>query len=283
MFRTLHMMKTAHFIALALFLAFPLAAQQPNPSLFEPLLVPVFASGPGALGSQWTSTMTLLNSGQSAVTLAKPLLSGDPHCPAVCGCGVTAVLQPGSPAEPCPSFQNPSGVLLWIPRTTPEDDPRLDFSLRVRDVSRSVLNAGTEVPVVRERNLRGTQPFWLLNVDTDSGFRVALRFYDLLNYDQLPVHLRIYGVRSAVYLETTIQLSYPVRTLVYDPFPTQTAFAVIADLTAQFPELKDKGPVNIEIQFAESLADPPYAHKHTYAFASITNNLTQTFTTVTPQ
>jgi len=274
-------MNATRLLLLSFTLVAPLVAQTPDPSKFEPVLVPVFSAGSGAFGSQWVSSMHLLNSGKTAVDLAKPVLSsslfGDDTCFIT-----TATLRPKQPATLCKTVMDPSGVILYVPRTTAEDDKNLNFHLRVRDTSRSDQNAGTEVPVVRERNLRGEEPFWLLGVDTDDGYRVALRFYDILGVDGLPLTMRAYG-REGLLLETSITLSQPIRTLAVDPFPLHPAYEIVPDLTALFPQLKGHGPLDIEIRYDPPPGAPPYPHKHLYAFASITNNATQVFTIVTPQ
>jgi hypothetical protein len=277
-------MSVTRLLPLLAFLALPALGQiVPNTAAYEPMLIPVFANGPGANGSQWTSSLTMLSGKTADVTLPRAYFSGDPRCPAVCGCGATPTLRQDEPAEVCPSLADASGLIVFIPRPADaEDDQALNAHLRVRDTSRSDQNAGTEVPVVRERDLRDSDPFWLLGVDSDAHFRVVLRFYDVTAFDGLPVTVNVFDAHGLELLSTTVTLSNPIRTVLPDFFPLRPSFAMIGDLTGQFPQLRDKGPLNIRLQFAESLADPPYPHKKNWAMASITNNTTQLFTTVTP-
>jgi hypothetical protein len=266
----------------------PLLAQEPDPAKFEPMLVPVFSSGAGAFGSQWSSTVVLRNSGDTTIKLARPAVTNYPLCPTDpinCISPATAELAPGALSLLDYALQDPAGVILYIPRPAlVEDDQNLNVGLRVRDLSRSEDNLGTEVPVVRERNLRRTEPFQLLDVDVDSRYRAALRLYDVHGFDGEAVVVRIDNPFGQRLVDTIVHLSRPAQqSFAADPFPLHPAYAVISDLAAQFPQLRDQVRVNVEIQFESPLSDPPYPYKHTYAFVSITNNVTQMFTTVTPQ
>jgi hypothetical protein len=275
-------------LLLVLLAATPLLAQEPDPAMFEPMLVPVFSSGAGAFGSQWSSTAVLRNSGGTTIKLAKPVVTNYPLCPTDpinCIGPATAELAPGALSLLDYTLQDPAGAILYIPRPAlVEDDQNLNVDLRVRDLSRSTENLGTEVPVVRERNLRRTEPFELLNVDVDSRYRAAIRFYDVHGFDGEAVVVRIDNAFGQRLVDTIVHLSRPAQqSFAVDPFPLRPAYAVISDLAAQFPQLKNQIRVNVEIQFESPLSDPPYPYKHTYAFVSITNNATQMFTTVTPQ
>jgi hypothetical protein len=281
-------MNQNRLLLLALLATAPLLAQEPDPATFEPMLVPVFWSGAGAFGSQWSSTLILRNSGDTTIHLARPAVTNFPLCPTDpvnCIGPATAELGPGALSLLDYTLQDPAGAILYIPRPAlVEDDQNLNVDLRVRDQSRSDDNLGTEVPVVRERNLRGTEPFQLLNVDVDSRYRTAIRFYDVHGFDGEAVVVRIDNAFGQRLVDTIVRLSRPAQqSFAADPFPLRPAYAVISDLAAQFPQLKSQVRVNVEIQFESPLIDPPYAYKHTYAFASITNNVTQMFTTVTPQ
>src|SRR5258706_2209122 len=281
-------MNGTRLLLVALLAAAPLLAQEPDPSRFEPMLVPVFSSGAGAFGSQWSSTVVLRNSGAASITLARPAVTNFPLCPTdpVNCIGLAAAeLAPGALSLLDYKLQDPAGVILYIPRPAlVEDDQDLNVNLRVRDLSRSDENLGTEVAVVRERNLRRTEPFDLLNIDVDDRYRAAIRFYDVHGFNGEAVTLRIDNLFGQRLVDTIVRLSRPAQqSFAADPLPLRPAYAVISDLAAQFPRLKDQVRVNVEIQFESPLIDPPYAYKHTYAFASITNNVTQMFTTVTPQ
>jgi hypothetical protein len=130
-----------------------------DPAVFEPILFPLSFQGPGAFGSQWV-TENFLYANSSAAYFRDPLPCAG--CSTSIGIGMKQLTNDG----------NPWGHLLYAMRGTTGS---ADFASRVRDNSRQTLTAGTEVPVVRERDFRGQLRF--LNVPVDSRYRVMLRLW----------------------------------------------------------------------------------------------------------
>ncbi len=260
---------------LLLLMAFPLGAQQPpNPPDYEKILLPVVFQGPGAHGSVWTTRIFAHNAGKEPVPAANPIFEGDPKCPAICGCAATPVIEPGRTNSVCVAgFSDPMG-LIYYPLRSVADNVR--FSARIFDASRSAVNGGTEIPVVRERDFR-TDSIVLVDVPAAPLFRLALRVYDPDQHDGGLVRMRITAVDAQTpIVESTITLSYPIRTLLPDPFPNRPAFAYIGDLLTAHPELSRIASVRIELT-------PVTDGMRIWGFVTITNNDTQQVTTVSPQ
>lgn len=235
---------------------------------FEPVLFPVAYRGAGALGSQWETEISLRNDNNHVLT---PFWS---HFGTRCN-------------PPCDARPRPRSTLIirdlnippgFVEHFSRQDMPSLAFGTLIRDRSRQAEALGTEIPVVRERDLFDRK-FHLLNVPTDPRFRVALRLYDLegglvVTPEQgrpRTITVRFQTMDSD---DTIAALHVPLLpTVAYTP-----AFAIIGDLVATVPELAGKGPLRIEI-------DPDVApgQRTVWGFVSVTNNETQHVTVISPQ
>lgn len=145
---------------------------------YETVLLPIYLDGriSGAQGSQWQTDLWLRNNGAAAATLAPWDCPAGQVCPAVFP--LTRTLAAGESLHNLPAFFRPPTAnparLLYISRSEAD---QVAAQLRFADVSRATLNAGTELPVVREDDLL-TGATTLLNVPFESRFRVLLRVYD---------------------------------------------------------------------------------------------------------
>jgi len=126
-----------------------------DPAIFEPILFPVSFQGPGALGSQWV-TENFISSDTTAFFRDRL-----PCCGSIIT-GSTQLL----------NNTNPWGHVLYAIRGTTDS---LTLASRIRDTSRQAQTAGTEVPVVRERDFRSRLRF--INIPVDSRYRVMLRLW----------------------------------------------------------------------------------------------------------
>ena len=254
------------------------AAAQPT---HEKILIPVFFSGPGAHGSEWWTTVSAYaqadGDGTTPLVFSRAVLEGDPQCPAVCGCDGSAEVQPGTVKNVCILNANPAGLLLYRDKNGAD----VQFSARVADLSRSVETAGTELKIVRERELRRINIVFP-SVPIGPGYRVGLRLFDTSNTQNPEVGLRIYRHtgRGTPVVEETIPLN--VSPDLADPRPAHPSFAMIADLAARYPQLKDHGVILIELLLPEADVSPVPAPSY-WAVVTITNNVTQQVTMVTPQ
>lgn len=260
-------------LILAFVAAFSAAAQ----STHERILVPVFFSGPGAHGSQWWTTVSVANNGETPVRFTRDVLAGDPDCPAICGCGPVAEVHSGNVGELCILNADPSGLLLYMEKNQAD----VHFGARVADLSRSNDTAGTELKIVREHELRKNSII-LPNIPIGPGYRVGLRLFDTFPPPNPEVILRIHDRRELgiPLVEETIPLSLPPDA--FEPRPAHPAFAMIGDLGARYPQLQSHGLVVIELILPELDISPVPAPSY-WAVATITNNVTQQVTMVTPQ
>ncbi len=240
--------------------------------------MPVFFAGPGAHGSDWWTTVFVANAGQDAIRFTRHILSGEPDCAAVCGCGPTTELRAREVKELCVAYgAHPFGLLLYMEKNQPD----AHFGARIADRSRSVDTAGTELKIVREHELRRINII-LPYIPISPGYRVGLRIFDTFPQPHPEVLLVIHdqGGLDAPLVEEIIPLNLPPDA--GDPQPAHPAFAMIGDLAARYPQLKGHGLVTIELLLPELDISPVPAPSY-WAMATITNNVTQQVTMVTPQ
>lgn len=241
------------------------------PVFGETILLPVLTNDtPGAFGSVWSTSFSILNRGTS------PLL-----------------VQGAGPSQPPLGFALPNQEDLEIPpnRTmayvpnTPVlitrgasakllhvDDARaadLEVNLRIQDTSRQSSSFGTEIPTVRG-SVAATKPIDLFLVPTVDSFRSLLRVYD---FDPAPGHavlVRLYNpaatlnnpANDEVVFETTLEFQVPPDTFNYPGYAQMNVPSAVL-------------PVRIEIiPMTEGL--------RFWGFLSVTNNASQHVTLVTP-
>lgn len=244
----------------------PSLVQQLDPAFYEPVLIPVIYSGPGAYGSSWDTEVVLRNENDYPLTL---------HSGSIFYVGCSIVLCDLRP-QPHASVklthdafrvQYPTGYIQFVPR---QAAPKLHFGVLVRDLSRQAEAFGTEIPVIRESEIFD-RPFELLNVPTDSRFRVGLRLYGLggAAYPHITIWSSdAYTPLISPLVSTDMQLSTIASGLFAG---TRPAYAQISDLVGAYPQLIGKGPLRIVID------------RGGWAFVTVTNNETQHVTTITPQ
>lgn len=241
----------------------------PHPANYTPVLIPLIFQGPGAFGSEWVTTAMGYNDSDVAVT---PLNHVVTNCP--------------PNVSPCPlplfaprvwdSFHHgvlyPTGVILWLPRDQDED---LHFSLRVRDRSRSDDNDGTDIPVVREKEL--LREVHLLDVPLRAGFRHTIRIYDLGFSEGRRVTVTAFGPFGETLATSSATLVAERENCLGGPvgcIPSFPRFASLSDFVSS--DLPGVDRMRLEIR-------PSDPGMRLWAFVSITNNVTQQITTVTPE
>lgn len=273
---------TRLLLAVLLVASASIHAQRPDPD-YQRVLVPVFWFGGGAGGSQWWSSFDITSS-EGSFDLGFPALKDDSACEYFCPCELTARVEEGEAQTICGNFEDPRGVLLWVPRTVSPEI--VHTSLRVLDRSREADRAGTQIPVVWESDLySGT--IVLLDVLTEPRFRSTLRIYDAFLFETDFV-LRFYDMDRYRKGDRELLLETIVRSRVERPagpprFPLHPATAIIGNIVAQWPQLAAARSVAIEVSGTHLLVSPPQYENRFYAFASITNNTTQEVTTVSPR
>lgn len=222
-----------------------------DPVVFEPILFPLSFQGPGAFGSQWTTESFILSNGSTAYF--RDALPCD---------GCSATINIGT--KRLANNANPWGHVLYAIRGT---FGAVDFASRIRDTSRQAQTAGTEVPVVRERDFRGLLRFF--NIPIDSRYRVMLRVWSLSDNPQFLVN-----VESIPPQQVTLSMTR---------IPGTTMSFGSVDLA---PLLSKAGvaPASVTVYppgFPSSFPVPP--SPQIWGMLSITNNDTQQVTIVSPQ
>lgn len=243
--------------------------------LYVRVLLPVYLDQPvaGGQGSRWETDFWIYNHGLERVLLAPYACPNDAVCPiGAPDWDSSARVEPRSAVHGVPGLFRPPvatpGRFLYY---TKNGVGNLDFHLRIRDSSRDATNAGTEIPVVHESDLR-TSTLHLINIPMDSRFRQTLRIYD----GALPptrFAVRVYDFASnALLASTTVEAVSPDVGLFRDLPP----LAQIPDLRGLLPGRTAAGAVRVEVE-------PLSSGSHFWAFVSVTNNETQQATLVTPQ
>lgn len=253
-----------------------------DPAGFERVLIPlVFQSErPGAYGSRWVSDLVIRNESDT------PLQIFQSECSFFCECvGVTCttVLTPAhsrfgqygifdsfNPTSP--------GALIYIGRSA---GSVVSMQSRIRDVSRLNQSWGTEVPVVRERDLL-SETAYLLDVPLDPRFRLHFRAYAVSSLTG-EAHLRATVLDDAT---GEILAVVPLRLnpggfgapkpLLEGERPSHPAYAEIGALHTLIPA--GRGTTRLRVMLTPESPGLKY-----WAFIAITNNDTQHVTLVTPQ
>jgi len=261
------------------------AAGQSSPDpRYERVLVPVFFFGGGAHGAQWWTDLNVLSI-DGDIELAVPLLQGNPTCPALCGCDAERTADEWAAESVCPTFEDDSGLMLYVPRGTSPDT--LQIAARGRDMSRDADRYGTQIPVVWERDLLGDRMI-LLDIPTDPRYRTGLRLYDAYQW-QGHYTLRFFDMARLRQGDDTpllvrgVELDHDVDPRDAPNLFMRPAFAFIGDIVATWPELAAASSVAIEIIGSHPIVSPPAPDRRFYALASITNNNTQELTIVAPR
>ncbi|HEX9459913.1 MAG TPA: hypothetical protein VGA84_12240 [Thermoanaerobaculia bacterium] len=248
-------LKTFLLVIATLLAALPAWAQSTR------VLVPIVATGAsGAFDSLWTSEVVAFNSSADPVSILYPH-----SCVGTCGVPGTVLhaFEAGDLAILTGSAV--PAAFIYVPN---ESVDAIEFGLRVRDVSRQTDSWGTEVPVVRESRAF-QRPFDLLNVPLPSRFRQTLRVYDFEDKSGSGVSVQFYDMVTGRLLKD-FQLAMLPRS--NDTF---TPAYVQLDQFGQAAELAGIDRIRVRIS-------PTNATQRLWAMVSVTNNVTQELTMITP-
>jgi hypothetical protein len=239
-----------------------------DPAVFEPILFPISFQGPGAFGSQWITESFLYSSGSAAnIRDALPC--------AGCSTGSSAAFfRDPLPCAGCSTMftlgtsrlinnGNPWGHVLYALRGT---TGALELASRIRDTSRQAITAGTEVPVVRERDFRGLLRF--MNIPVDPKYRITLRLWALGDYPQY-----IFAIDAVPALQNSLSLTR---------IPGTSMWFGSADVTATI-QLAAGNPTNLLVTPSPYGSNNPAFTPPIWGMLSITNNDTQQVTIVSAQ
>jgi hypothetical protein len=227
----------------------------------ERVFYPSVFTGPGAHGSEWNTNNFVRNRGPMELWTIPYL--GQNILPIF----VPAPLPVGT-RTPVDNEQRDGGLLVLVPAGT---ESWLSYSSHIVDESRRRTDAGTELPVVHERE--AAPRIELLNVPLTSESRQTLRIFDFDAVDgrQVRVQVDIDGRQPVVLNATLTHTIVCVTTPCYPRHPTYAVINLDAD-----DRLRGAGPADITIYARTN--DAPL-----WAYVSVTNNDTQHVTTNTPQ
>jgi hypothetical protein len=254
-----------------------------DPVSYERVLLPVVVKGevPGALGSRWTTQVSILNNSGQDVDV-KGYVTAPRGCPILCN--PSPLTRPAIafyPAIASPGAVTQGAILLLDRRFSDS----VEVHLRVQDISRQSQTWGTEVPVVREKGLyQGTLN--LLDIPIGVAFRQTLRVYDVDARPDAVVRVRFYRVNPAtdttsevldpappdlLVAERTVHLITEQRigTPAYD-----LGYAEISNVGV-LPELQNVDRIRIEVTSLTT-------GLRFWGFVSVTNNDTQHVTVISP-
>lgn len=253
-------------------------------SEYERILIPIFTSRPvpGAFGSLWKSELQIVNRTRLSLDPTIDIFPLEPRCDSEVCVAPLAPMKMLSPRFATPRLDviDPP-VLQFYVRS--DLAPYLAFTLRIRDLSRQSESWGTDVPVVRERDLRTS--LTLVDVPLQPRFRQMLRVLMPDYVGCCAAHAIFFSAEGNVLAEREVRAGRPngsIGGLVPAPylregsreFPLQPAYAEI-DLRS-IPELAGHETVWLIIESAS----PP---SRVWAFVSVTNDETQQVTLITPK
>lgn len=240
--------------------------QDPQPDEQIRLLIPIAISAPGASNTSW-QTDVLVNNGNGEVLLLANAASqgGDvAH-------GVTPANIPPFSTRPItlsPPGGN-AGAFLYVPRRLVDN---VLVSVRVHDTSRDGESWGAEIPVVPEGQFRSS--IVLAGVPTDLRFRTLLRLYGYsFANDEAKIALRdddtgeLLATRTLELISGTQDGTNPPVAPAYGQLSLEGILAPFAVAHAR---------VRAEVASADFGGTP------LWAFVSVTNNITEQVTTITP-
>lgn len=236
------------------------------PPLWSQILIPLIGpDAPGLGGSLWRTEVTAL------IASDTPIEVRPTFCELVLSCG------PPSPPlrRPFNAYQQIAGILpgalgqfIYV---APSDESKLYLNSRVYDVSRSEQTAGSEIPIVRARDFRGTTVS-LVGIPVAPEYRHTLRIYDLDGRAGARVMIHVYADDETTPRASVLQsLTLPAGaiTTIQDR-PTHPAVLQV-DL-AQLASFADADTVRVDVEpFDEGLK--------LWSFVSVTNNETHHVTT----
>lgn len=224
----------------------------------------------GANGSLWTTDWWVRNSTNNGYALIFD------YCPPNVSPCPSPLLPPNETSRPTvvPRGDGNDGAFIYVPKPM-----RPSMTLRVRDLSQNAQSFGTELPVVRASDYRGTMEF--LEVPTDPKYRATLRIYGP-GPEPHSVIVAVFAEPSGELVERyDVELSGIVHAVPVE-FPLHPAYAQLDPLTPAVRASGESVRIVVGSYAWWSLVSPP-PEWPAYAFMTVTNNDTQQVTTITPK
>jgi hypothetical protein len=239
------------------------------PAGYELWLLPTYLDVPlnGAGGSRWETDLWLRNNNTTEVAQLTPWPC--PNDAANC----VSELAPGEALHNLtPFFRLPNASIARLLYVSRNAAAKVSANLRIADASRNDLDAGTEVPVVREEDLK-TGFTTLHNVPFSPSSRALLRIYDVseLGTDFI---VRVYPENANKDPQNAIATFFLHSTQPEAGEFRSTPGVVEFDLASRVSP--NAGPVRVTVQTGNE-------GRRFWPMVSVTNNTTNHVTLVTPQ
>jgi hypothetical protein len=254
---------------LLLFLASSLHGQD-----YVQYLIPVAGNNTsGSNGSLWTTELTIHNPRDKELTIIGDVCSGLPFLTPPCAPSFTLPAGISSKIDLTPR-QGSEGVFLYVPKDL--NYGPTPMTLRVRDLTKSAVSFGTEIPIVRTTEF--AQLVIITDVPADVRHRATLRIYNANEYPR-DVVMRVYTLEGQQPIEERAVKLDGIVPIVFNPTPLHPGYAQIDPLTPAVRAAAERVRIEIFDPLASIVSPPP---PPLWALVSITNNDTQQVTTITP-
>ena len=257
-------------------------ANEPDPQGYERVLLPLYVGNEltGAFGSRWSTELAIRNEADVPVQVFQA------ECSYFCTCEIITECTPPQPIPPhAPASAGGVGVftdiaphdgaLIYVQRRYADD---VSLNLRLRELSRNELSAGAEVPIVREDRLLSSTAH-LLNIPLDNPSRIRLRVYGISSPSGAgDVRVRIFaGDEIVPSAEQVLTMSpYPApRLALPQERPPVPSFGQISEIRSLIPGVS-AARIRIDVE-------PVTPGLVFWPLVTITNNVSQEVTLVTPQ
>ncbi len=243
-----------------------------GPADYVRYLAPVIQRDlPGANGSLWTTELAFRNRWERGIPILAPICgpAGPDPCfyPIVINARTTeklALLTRGDGTD---------GAFLYVPASLNDLIPAM--TLRVRDLSKNATSFGTEIHMPRLDEYQ--ELIDLIDVPTDARYRATLRAYGQSEAPQI-VRVRAYAAQGTTPIdERTLKLN-GIVTFAATPFPFNPSYVQLDPLTPAVRAAGDR--VRITVDVMSEVVDP--RPPPVWAFITITDNVTQLVSTITP-
>ncbi len=254
-------------------------AQVPPPEVQSTrLLLPVVLQpgASGAFGAFWQTELWVRNGAPNSVYIF-PFYDG---CQLPTGCGFLEPTPSGSTFQPqSVTWAGKGAIQGTFLHVEKGFEDQVSVQLRVRDLNDEEQGFGTELPVVSEEEFR-TDRNVLLDLPVRPGYRTTLRAYSLDPVIDPSVVVRVYGLSEDWRL--------PIPNV---PLP-QLLSEQTHELLISPPGIRKFVPDYLQLEVDQAAFAPwrrvmleiiPATEgMRIWSFASVTNNITQEITTITP-
>lgn len=237
---------------------------------YERYLIPVISPQdiPGANGSLWRRELWIHNPRETSMTIRGDICIIAPFCG-------SEIVPPHRDGRILGLHRGDigDGAFLYVPEEP--NAPRTPLTLRVRDLSNNAQSFGTEIPIARDADF--AQLIIITSVPTDARYRATLRVYSASEAPR-EVRVRVVALDGMLIDERMVPLA-GIVTVAPNPMPYHPSYAELDPLTPAVRASTFLVRIEVEDPLRQIVSPPP---PPIWAFVSITDNVTQHVTTITP-